>query len=264
MIDRPNYTQTPNIFFDKIMKTLNESETKVLLAIIRKTFGWQKIRDKISLTQLQELTGFSRQGVLNGLYGNIKSPGSGLINKGIVKVELSASGNIYELIVNEVDQETAEGSQRSRPEVVNEVDQLGLEGSQPSRHTKKRVYINKKKESLPFYQPIHTEIIKYLNEATGYKYQTGENGTISKAYVTVINARIKEKRTFEEFKDIIDYKTWQWLNDSKMKKYLNPETLFRSGNFDKYLEQMKNDAEYETPEQKRARLKKIMGGSNGF
>ena len=38
----PNYTQTPNDFFDEILKTLKEGELRVILIIIRQTLGWRK------------------------------------------------------------------------------------------------------------------------------------------------------------------------------------------------------------------------------
>lgn len=71
-IEKPNYTQTPNILFDEIMRDLNGAELKVILAVIRKTFGWHKERDRISLTQLEEMTGLSRQGILNAIHGKKK------------------------------------------------------------------------------------------------------------------------------------------------------------------------------------------------
>lgn len=63
----PNHTQTPNDLFDVYMPDMGECELKVTLAIIRKTLGYHKIQDPISLSQLQTLTGLSRQGVIDGV-----------------------------------------------------------------------------------------------------------------------------------------------------------------------------------------------------
>ena len=142
-IEKPNYTQTPNILFDEIMRDLNGAELKVILAVIRKTFGWHKERDRISLTQLEEMTGLSRQGILNAIHGKKKEKSviGGLVNKGYIKIIETKQGNVYELVVKEVDQkETA--SQLSRLEVVNKVDQESGLASQQSRHTKE-IDINK-------------------------------------------------------------------------------------------------------------------------
>jgi hypothetical protein len=50
----PRYTQTPNDLFDQLLRPglLTEAELRVLLYIIRRTFGWSKDSDAISLSQL--------------------------------------------------------------------------------------------------------------------------------------------------------------------------------------------------------------------
>ena len=50
----PNYTQTPNEIFDKFLSKLSHAEMKVLLYIVRRTFGFHKEYkgDAISLSQI--------------------------------------------------------------------------------------------------------------------------------------------------------------------------------------------------------------------
>jgi len=48
----PNYTQIPDQFFDELMPILSGNETKVLLYIFRRTFGFKKDTDNISLSQM--------------------------------------------------------------------------------------------------------------------------------------------------------------------------------------------------------------------
>jgi len=48
----PTTTPVPDQFFDELLFRLNPSETKVLLYIIRRTFGFRKPSDNISLSQL--------------------------------------------------------------------------------------------------------------------------------------------------------------------------------------------------------------------
>ena len=50
----PNYTQVPDEFFDILAPRLTEAELRVLLYIIRRTFGWKKKSDNISLKQMVE------------------------------------------------------------------------------------------------------------------------------------------------------------------------------------------------------------------
>lgn len=55
--DGPNYTQVPDALFDELLPYLSGSEVKVLLYIIRRTFGFKRERDTISLSQM--LTGIT-------------------------------------------------------------------------------------------------------------------------------------------------------------------------------------------------------------
>ncbi len=75
------------------------------------------------------------------------------------------------------------------------------------------------------------ETIKYLNLKIGKNLKT-----TTKSYRRSINARIKDGATPEQIKYVIDVKCAEWLG-TEMEKHLNPITLFREGNFDKYLNQ---------------------------
>jgi len=55
----PNTFQTPNILTDEFMSMLHGDEIKCYLAVTRKTLGWLKRADRISKSQLAELTGLS-------------------------------------------------------------------------------------------------------------------------------------------------------------------------------------------------------------
>ena len=66
-ISPPNHTQTPNDLFDQWLPHLNESELKVILVIIRKTFGWHKQRDRISLSQMEALTGHCKKHICKAI-----------------------------------------------------------------------------------------------------------------------------------------------------------------------------------------------------
>lgn len=74
------------------------------------------------------------------------------------------------------------------------------------------------------------EIIDYLNLKTNKHFRYTKNN------INKIQTRLKEKFTLDDFKTVIDKKTAQWLNDSKMNEYLRPDTLFGS-KFESYLNQ---------------------------
>lgn len=63
----PNYCPVPNMVFDKWLPILSKSELKVLLIAIRKTLGWHKPKDKISVNDFVELTGLDRKSVRSAL-----------------------------------------------------------------------------------------------------------------------------------------------------------------------------------------------------
>lgn len=64
----PNYTQSPNVYFDTWLKEINSlAELKVVNVIIRHTFGWHKENAVINTTELMELTGLSRMSVVEGV-----------------------------------------------------------------------------------------------------------------------------------------------------------------------------------------------------
>ena len=77
----------------------------------------------------------------------------------------------------------------------------------------------------------YSEIVEYLNEKTNSQYRP----TVKKTK-TLIKARFAEGFNLDNFKKVIDTKSTEWLNDSKMSKYLRPETLFGT-KFDSYLNQ---------------------------
>jgi len=122
MIEQPNYTQIPNSFLDEQMRRrdMGIGELKVCLAIARQTFGWHKEGDRLSLSQLEELTGLSRQGVINGINAAIKN--------GLIVRTQKGQGYIYSLNVVATSQVSRPvdntASQVSRPELVKEVDQF--------------------------------------------------------------------------------------------------------------------------------------------
>lgn len=86
----------------------------------------------------------------------------------------------------------------------------------------------------------YKEIIDYLNEKTNSQFRN-----TTKKTQTLIKARFAEGFNLDNFKKVIDTKATEWLNDSKMSKFLRPETLFGT-KFESYLNQkaINNRTEY--------------------
>ena len=88
---------------------------------------------------------------------------------------------------------------------------------------------------LPQDEIPYQEIISYLNEKTGKKFDHRAKETRAK-----IKARWGvngSSRTLQDFKTVIDVKCAQWLPDEKMISFLRPETLFGT-KFESYLNEV--------------------------
>lgn len=127
--DQPQepYTRVPNALLEAVAM-LPDAECRVVLVIVRRTLGWQKTCETISLKEFRDATGLSRQGVINGIEAAIKR---GIITRTVTGYN---NGFCYQVVhevdhlqvVHEVDQSTklTTSSPRSRPLVVHEVDYL--------------------------------------------------------------------------------------------------------------------------------------------
>jgi len=115
--DEPNYTQTPNEFFDEILPCITSlSELKVTLTIIRKTFGWHVQEAGLSFEALARFSGLSRQSVIAGVGKGMK--------RGTIGRRPDNSSFLYFLVVKILDQSKKLTGQDSRPETVKNLDPL--------------------------------------------------------------------------------------------------------------------------------------------
>ena len=79
---------------------------------------------------------------------------------------------------------------------------------------------------------IYSIVIDYLNTKANTNYRYTTKGTQS-----LINARLSEGYTVEDFKKVIDIKVDNWSN-TEWEKYLRPTTLF-GNKFENYLNENK-------------------------
>lgn len=76
---------------------------------------------------------------------------------------------------------------------------------------------------------LYRSIVDHLNAACGTAYRSASRKTQN-----LIDARLREGFTQEDFFRVIDIKAAAWKDDTKMSKYLRPETLF-GPKFEGYL-----------------------------
>jgi hypothetical protein len=122
----PNTCQVPNVLLDSVMQQINGSALKVLLAIIRLTYGFNVPARRISLSRLRQLTGLGQQGVVNGiaelgaLINVERGPkGSRTENEYSLNVDLSTGE-----LVQKVDQSKKWTSPKINTSLVQKVDSL--------------------------------------------------------------------------------------------------------------------------------------------
>lgn len=134
-IDKPNYTQIPNSILGDVkrgntvdpglMATLEGSELKVLLAVCRLTFGYHQETRRASLSMVEDMTGLSRQGVINA--------SNSLEKKNLIARKKDGGVTLWQVVVNSVDYLLCEPMVNSVDKVVNSVDQASQMIRLPSK-----------------------------------------------------------------------------------------------------------------------------------
>lgn len=113
-----------------------------------------------------------------------------------------------------------------RPYNVNDTTVIQPEYNRNTIKEKERKENKRKEKENNIYI---VEIIDHLNQKAGTNFRANAKDTVSH-----INARLNDGYTVEQFKQVIDKKCDDWLNDRKMKEFLRPQTLFGS-KFESYL-----------------------------
>ena len=68
----PNFLQVPNVVIDELLPDLTGAELKCYLVVIRKTKGWNKESDNISISQFMKATGLSNSAVIKACESLVK------------------------------------------------------------------------------------------------------------------------------------------------------------------------------------------------
>lgn len=77
------------------------------------------------------------------------------------------------------------------------------------------------------------QMIEYFNLITGRRFRLN-----NKTYLKAIENRFKDGYIEEQMREVIQVKTLEWKNNPTMSVHLNPETIFRPSNFEKYVNQV--------------------------
>jgi len=226
------YTRIANELFDAVLTfPFSARQLKVVMTIIRKTYGYNKKRDDMSASQIGEACGLARSHV-TAVLGELAS-------MNVIRKQPGRFGSIIE-INKKCGEWTSTKSVRGCTESVlpNEAQsdvQASTESVQvastKSVHTKDNLPKDKEQntDTGPESDDTIGEVIRYLNERAGRNFRTSKSNT------KFVAARLKGGATLEQCKAVIDAKVAQWANDPKMAEYLRPETLFNETKFESYL-----------------------------
>ena len=214
----PNSFQIPNAFVDEVMFALSGNAVKAYLLVARKTTGWQKESDFISIEQFKQFTGINRD---KTIYEILKE----LEEVGLIRTVKTAGRTTEFYLVKDL------------PNVENKpVAKSATSGEK--RHptkTNNKTNIN----NPPIVPPAEQVVLDYLNVAlanlaeeqgeckpTGYK--------LTDKTKQAIGARLAEF-DLGVCKRVVDYLVSKWGRDPKMVEYLRPSTIFRPTNFGEYV-----------------------------
>lgn len=241
----------------------------VVMAVVRKTYGYGKKGDDIGLGQLEHMTGIDKGNLSRvvreladmrvisrseGMFGHklainkrysqwrLKSGARGFASSKTGDHEMGLPEEQPGLPVQQpqnsldVVAESATGIVDSTT-VVN-LTKLGLSNRQPQKET-----LQKKENIKPLSgNPddagdgsagiLARAAIEHLNAKTGSAYRHVESN------LKLVRARLGEGATLDEVKAVIDAKVAEWAGDRKMAAYLRPSTLFNATNFAQYVGQL--------------------------
>lgn len=112
----------------------------------------------------------------------------------------------------------------ARPSTSSEVEQLDLLGDkqESTQDGKRRLSAHELREA-------RHEVIGHLNRRMMRRYALDGKTT------NRVTDRLREGYTVKQCKQVIDDKIAEWSDSKKMRKYLDPVTLFRPANFPRYL-----------------------------
>ena len=125
-----------------------------------------------------------------------------------------------------------------------------IQEGKKERRKEKNIYLGVSDETKADAEAV----LSYLNEKSGKHFKDG------KGNMENILARLKEGYKVSDLKRVIDLKVNEWKDDQKMNEWINPVTLFRPKNFERYLNTMNTEQDNEEAELFATILRKMRNG----
>lgn len=238
------HTKIANELLDAVIgHDFSKRQLKIILFIMRKTYGWNKSEDEISRSQIMEATGLLNPHITTALQelqnANVMIVSQGKhakrykINKYYDQWRVTDLVTITEtvtvtetVIVTETVTDCYQNSNNSLPKQYPQK-------TTPKDNTK----------------DICLDVLNYLNQTARRDYRP------VKSNLDLIKGRIKEGYSKDDLIRVIDLKCSQWLKNPQMESFLRPSTLFGATKFSQYAgEKPSGSVKEEIPEWKRGML----------
>jgi|GEM_PF-1098537 DNA-binding transcriptional ArsR family regulator len=209
----PNTTQIPNLILDHLLPALAEPETKCILYICRRTFGFGKSKDRISLSQftrgiktkdgqvLDHGTGLSRPAVVWALQR--------LVAAGVIYTEQTTKGNFFELNLN-LNIEAA-------LKIISDMRlQQNKERKEKPKQTTLFKVVNRVNQLTPLTKSGKRGLPKVVNEVNPQNQEKPSNKT--KTIATADAAATVDKKQHKPHTEFIEF----WHNTVKQTRGIKP------------------------------------------
>lgn len=246
------HVRIANELFDAMLgANLGKREWAVLMAVIRKTYGFNKTADDISSSQLAEMTGLTA--------AHCRETISTLVAKSILTASPGRFGKVLGVQKDYTkwlpSQIGASQNGTGRPKTGRGSSQNGTEGRPKTGHTKDNPNKQLPKDTGGASQNGTGEtligqaenVYAYLNQKTGRSFQARKPNGDPSSNTKYLMDRLKDGYSVEDCKRVIDHKVRDWANDERMASFLRPQTLFRPSKFEDYLGQANSSASRRGP-----------------
>lgn len=226
MLENLSWTQVSNVFIDALPE-LTGAEVKIMLAIFRKTIGWHKRTDVLSLSQLSELTGIKDR-------KTISQAVKALEGRSWIQVERSKKGSKVDLLLmGENPPQLKGGGREIQPPMVGKSDHERLENPThkiKENKSKKREILSGGKTShkVPIEEAAES-LIEYLNKRTGRRFPATSNDLLSG-----IAGRAADGFTAHDIAKVFKLKCDEWVG-TDFERNCRPSTLLRKSKFNEYI-----------------------------
>lgn len=236
------HTKIANELLDAVIgHEFSKRQLKIILFIMRKTYGWNKSEDDISRSQIMEATGLLNPHITTALQE--------LQNANVIIISQGKHAKRYKInkyydqwrVTNlvTITKTVTVTETVTITETVTERYQNG-NNSLPKQYPQKTTPKDNTKD-------ICIEVLNYLNEKAKRAYKP------VKSNLDFIKGRIKEGYSKDDLIRVVDLKCSQWMKNPEMENYLRPATLFNPTKFSQYAGEKPSNV-VEVPDWKRGML----------